>query len=44
MHRDGVGARGPEIFPPTATADVQPVELSDFYLSLGNGFDISLIV
>lgn len=29
--------------PEAATEDIQPVEFSDFYLSLGNGFDVSLI-
>lgn len=29
--------------PEAATEDIQPVEFSDFYLSLGNSFDVSLI-
>lgn len=44
VHRRGVGARGSEIFPSTATEEVQPVELSDFYPSLGNCFVVPVIV
>lgn len=39
--------RGPEardISSETAAADTQPVELSDFYPSLGNCLDVTLIV